>query len=111
MGGRNDLGSLNFNNSPSLTNYQFSTAVLASTYNQTKNFAIGLQLEQTNQYNRTELFSVSPLSRLGIRAGTASNPCGCSAPPGYTPCCPVQYTTNSCGVVNSVGQCVNQNPF
>ena len=109
---KHGLGSLNFtNNKPSLSAFQLNTLILANVYTTTRNYSVGLQLDQANQYNRMDLFAVNPLAYSSIYGIGASNSCGCPSKPGYNVCCPVQYTTNTCGVVNSVGQCVNANPF
>ena len=97
----------------SLTTFLLNTQLLTIKYNTTRNYSAGLQLQQLNQYNRPELFAASPLaySPITVIGSSNINPCGCTAAPQYTPCCPVQFTTNTCGVLNNVGQCVNANPF
>ena len=111
------LRTLDFTNGkPSLSTFQLNGALLNNAYT-SGNYSAGLVLDQTNSYNRTDLFHASPLSRAMLVGSGASSSCNCpngdlcKAPAGRTACCPVQGTTNTCGVQqNGTQQCVNADP-
>ena len=114
MPARKNLGSLNLTyGKPSLSTFQLNIQVLADAYNTTRDYSAGLVLNQANPYNRTDLFAASPLAYATLVGLGATNTCGCPNLRGRKGCCPVQYSSDptSCGVSNSVGQCVNPNPF
>jgi len=89
---KHGLGSLNFtNNKPSLSAFQLNTLILANVYTTTRNYSVGLQLDQANQYNRMDLFAVNPLAWYPIHPASLSG-IGCLAPAGRTPCRPATFS-------------------
>ena len=113
MGGHH-LGSLNFTNKPSLQTFAFNTQALTKVYTTTGNYSAAIQLNNANQYNRTDLCYASPLSVIGSCNTTIScnNQYGnytCSVPCGFTPCCSQTYSPGKCGYSVSGGAQCNAN--